>query len=210
MKKNDEQNGSRASGALIGTSVLAAIGASLCCIMPILWVLVGIGGIAANFSWLEPLRPYLVAFTLIALVYAWYRLLSVPSAKTCGPEESCHKESRSFIRSKTSMGIVTFFAIAMLTFPSYSFIFIQEAEEQDSGLKTKSARKTELQIEGMTCKGCERSVTRILEQEEGVLEATASYEEKSGIIQAASDTVSLDAIARRLEKESSYRVKETR
>jgi len=56
----------------IGAGMLAAIAASLCCITPVLAVLVGLGGIASTFSWLDPLRPYLIGFTVIILGYAFY------------------------------------------------------------------------------------------------------------------------------------------
>ena len=54
------------------TGILAAIGASLCCITPVLAVLAGSTGIASSFSWMEPFRPYLIALTVIVLAYAWW------------------------------------------------------------------------------------------------------------------------------------------
>ena len=49
---------------LIGTSVLTALAASICCITPVLAVLAGTTGLASTFSWIEPFRPYLIGFTV--------------------------------------------------------------------------------------------------------------------------------------------------
>ena len=57
----------------IGAGLVAAVAASLCCITPVLAILGGIGGIASTFSWLEPLRPYLMIFTTGLLRYAFYK-----------------------------------------------------------------------------------------------------------------------------------------
>lgn len=54
------------------TGVFAAIGASLCCITPVLAVLAGSTGLASSFSWMEPFRPYLIALTVLVLTYAWW------------------------------------------------------------------------------------------------------------------------------------------
>ena len=43
---------------LIGTGLLTAITASLCCITTVLALIAGTRGIASTFYWIEPLRPY--------------------------------------------------------------------------------------------------------------------------------------------------------
>ena len=40
------------------TGIIASLGASLCCITPVLAVLAGSAGLASTFSWLDPFRPY--------------------------------------------------------------------------------------------------------------------------------------------------------
>ncbi|MFN3695162.1 MAG: mercuric transporter MerT family protein, partial [Ignavibacterium sp.] len=53
--------------------IITALLASLCCITPVLAVLGGLSGIATTFSFLEPLRPYLIGLTVIVLGYAFYK-----------------------------------------------------------------------------------------------------------------------------------------
>jgi mercuric ion transport protein len=71
---------------LIG-GVLAALGASLCCIGPLVLVLLGVGGAwVGNLARLEPFRPYFLAAAALALYFAWRRLHS-PAA--CSPGAVC-------------------------------------------------------------------------------------------------------------------------
>ena len=69
------QPASTPTKSLAGTGLLAALAASLCCITPLLAIVGGLGGVASTFSWLEPLRPYLVALTVGVLGFAWYQQL---------------------------------------------------------------------------------------------------------------------------------------
>ncbi|MDZ7646572.1 MAG: hypothetical protein U5K54_05000 [Cytophagales bacterium] len=48
------------------------------CITPVLALISGVGGIAATFSWLEPVRPYLIGITTLVLGFAWYQELEAP------------------------------------------------------------------------------------------------------------------------------------
>ncbi|MCF8242533.1 MAG: hypothetical protein K9J16_14240 [Melioribacteraceae bacterium] len=58
------------------SAIVTAVLASLCCITPVLAVLAGLSGIASTFSFLDPLRPYFIAFTAIILGYAFYNAYS--------------------------------------------------------------------------------------------------------------------------------------
>ena len=78
---------------LIG-GVVAAITASLCCIGPLVLVMLGIGGTwIASLSALEPFRPYFLGVSLIFLFFARkkiYRpLTSTSGAEACAPESLC-------------------------------------------------------------------------------------------------------------------------
>jgi mercuric ion transport protein len=61
-------------------SALAAIGASLCCVAPLVLVTFGVGGAwLSTLTRLEPLRPVFVVLTLGLLVLAWPRLYRRPA-----------------------------------------------------------------------------------------------------------------------------------
>ena len=70
----------KSSGTFTGAGVFTAIAASLCCITPVIALLAGSSSIAANFSWIEPARPYLIGLSIAVLAFAWY--LKLKPAKT--------------------------------------------------------------------------------------------------------------------------------
>ncbi|MBI5277044.1 MAG: mercury transporter MerT [Burkholderiales bacterium] len=84
-------------GAL-AAGVLAAIGASVCCVGPLVLLTLGIGGAwVANLTSLEPVRPWLIAATLLFLGLAFRRLYLQP--QVCEPGAVCaepivHKRQR--------------------------------------------------------------------------------------------------------------------
>jgi mercuric ion transport protein len=74
-------------GALLA-GVLAAIGASVCCVGPLVLLVLGIGGAwIAHLTALEPMRPWLVGATLLFLGLAFRRLYFQP--QVCEPGEAC-------------------------------------------------------------------------------------------------------------------------
>lgn len=77
-----------ATGSLIG-GVLAAIGASVCCVVPLVLVSLGIGGAwVANLTALEPYRPLLLAAAAVAMILA-YRQIYRRQQTACAPGTAC-------------------------------------------------------------------------------------------------------------------------
>ena len=117
----------KSESKLIGTGLLTAITASLCCITPVLALVAGTSGIASTFSWIEPFRPYLIGLTILVLGFAWYQKLKPRKEIDC----ECETDNKpKFMQSKTFLGIVTAFAFVMLAFPYYSGIFYPNSEKQ--------------------------------------------------------------------------------
>jgi mercuric ion transport protein len=156
---------------LIGTSILTSIAASLCCIPPILALIAGTSGIASSFSWIEPFRPYLIAITLVVLVFAWYQKLK-PAKIDC----DCPSDEKvKFLQSKLFLALVSVFALVMLALPYYSKFFYpsdKNASEIDISTNTVSM---EFMISGMTCTSCEVHVSHKVSKLEGVFSTNVSY-----------------------------------
>lgn len=69
-------------------SVLAAVGASVCCVGPLVLLTLGIGGAwVSSLTALEPLRPWFIALTLLFLGLAFRRLYLQP--QVCEPGSAC-------------------------------------------------------------------------------------------------------------------------
>ena len=200
----------------IGAGLLAAVAASLCCITPVLAVLGGLGGIASTFSWLDPLRPYLIGFTAIVLGYAFFNAYKPkkegdlecacdPARPAGGDEESPAK--KNFLNSKAFLWVVTGVSVLMFAFPSYSHIFFPDTNNNTVVVNESNITEAKLFIEGMTCTGCEESVDYTLRNQEGVLSAVSSYETGIANVKYDKSKVKLKQLAQAIEDEVGYKVK---
>ena len=170
----------KSENKLIGAGLLTAITASLCCITPVLALIAGTSGIASTFSWIEPFRPYLIGLTILVLGFAWYQKLKPRKVIDCECETD---EKPKFIQSKKFLGIVTVFAIVMLTFPYYSGIFYPNTENQLIVVDKSDIKTTEFKISGMTCASCEEHVNHKVNKLNGIINSKASYENGNAIIE---------------------------
>lgn len=179
---------------LIGTSVLTAIAASICCITPVLAVLAGTTGFAATFSWIEPFRPYLIGFTVSVLAFAWYQKFKPKTKAEIDCE--CDDEKPKFINSKGFLFLITLFAGAMLVFPSYSPIFYSSPESSKEIVYVAQSDVKEIivTIEGMTCSGCEAHIESEVNKLDGILHVSADYEGANTIVKYDETKVDLQKI----------------
>ncbi|WP_460034686.1 mercuric transporter MerT family protein [Methylothermus subterraneus] len=68
--------------------VAAAVGASACCVLPLVLVSLGIGGAwVGSLTAMAPYRPIFLGLTLLFLGLAFYQLYLKPRA--CAPGEVC-------------------------------------------------------------------------------------------------------------------------
>ena len=182
MKTNDK---------LISTGLLAAFTASLCCITPLLAFIAGTSGLAATFSWIEPLRPYLIALTVFVLGFAWYLKLKPKKQLDC----NCEKEDKiPFTQSKMFLGTVTLFAVVMLAFPYYSGIFYPTTEKQIIIVDQSNIRKIEFTISGMTCASCGEHVNSEVNKLSGIISSEASYENRNAVVKFDDSKTNSDEI----------------
>ena len=170
----------KSENKLIGAGLLTAITASLCCITPVLALIAGTSSMASTFSWIEPFRPYLIGLIVLVLGFAWYQKLKPQKEIDCECETD---EKPKFIQSKTFLGIVTVFAILMLSFPYYSGIFYPNTEKQIIVVDKSDIKTTEFKISGMTCASCEEHVNHEVNKLNGIVISKASYENENAIIE---------------------------
>lgn len=97
--------------------IVAALASTLCCAGPLVAVALGLSGagLAATF---EPLRPYLVAGTVVALGYGFV-VARGEERKACEPGTLCASPIARR-RMKWTLWIATIIAIPLLTFPWWS------------------------------------------------------------------------------------------
>lgn len=107
---------------LIG-GVIAAIAASLCCVGPLVLVMLGIGGAwVANLAVLEPFRPYFLGAAVIALFFAGKQIYGAPAAATCTPGSLCAMPQTNRIY-KVLFWVVAALIVLAVIFPYLAPLF---------------------------------------------------------------------------------------
>ncbi len=164
---------------IIGSSLLASVLASLCCIAPLLALLGGATGAFAAFNWVELLRPYLIGLTVVLLAAAWYQRLK--PAKVTADCACKDEEKPSLVKSNKFLLMVSFMAILFLSFPYYADGFDREPAN-NSMRQTGFQQTVQLQVKGMTCAGCEAHVNQEVGKVPGVFGVSTSYKAGSATV----------------------------
>jgi copper chaperone CopZ len=196
----------KSSGTLSSASILSATAASLCCITPVVALLAGSSSIVANFSLIEPARPYLIALSIVVLAFAWYLKLKPSNANNmeCNCETS---KKTSFLQSKTFLTIVTAFAILIMTFPIYAKVFYPKPKVQAATLAAvDNKQQVKFIIQGMSCAACELEINHELSKVGGVIAYKTSYASKSSIVTFDKSKVDVKTINAAINK-TGYKVK---
>ena len=102
--------------ALVGAG-LATLGASVCCVVPLVLVLLGISGAwISTLTALDPLRPWFSAAAVLSLAVAFWMLYR-PAAQ-CGVDGSCI-EPGTLRRRRRWLWFATAIIALLLLFPYY-------------------------------------------------------------------------------------------
>jgi mercuric ion transport protein len=103
------------TATLLG-SLLGGFLASLCCIVPLVFVALGVSGAALAVRF-EPLRPYFLTITYGLLGGAFY-LTYRPASAVCEPGETCEPTARG--TGRVALWIATVVVLLTTAFPLYS------------------------------------------------------------------------------------------
>ncbi len=134
---------------LVG-SLVAGLLASACCIGPLLLGALGLGSLGFAAA-LAPLRPWLLALTVVLLTIGFYFAYRPLPADACAPSAACAKPAG---RAKQRIGlwIVTALALALATFPSWGARLSSPRESVTPGQSERAV--VVLDVQGMTCSAC--------------------------------------------------------
>lgn len=107
-------------GSLVA-GVLAAIGASVCCVGPLVLLALGIGGTwVGSLTAMEPYRPIFIGLTLVFLGLAFRKLYLVP--QVCTPGTLC-ADPRTIKWQRLTFWIVAVLLLGLLAVPSLAPLF---------------------------------------------------------------------------------------
>ncbi len=109
------------TGTSLVAGALAALGATACCLGPLLLVTLGVGGAwVSGLKAVEPFRPVFIGTAALFFGVAFYRLYIVP--RRCAPGEACAAHA-ILGRQRIAFWILAIAAAAMLLFPLYAHWF---------------------------------------------------------------------------------------
>ncbi len=109
------------TGAAIAGGLVAAFGASLCCVGPLLAVFVGVGGAGLSATF-EPLRPYLLALSAVLFVWGGIALYRRSETADCAPGAACRTSSGR--RSRPLFWAAVGAAAVLASFPWWSQLLV--------------------------------------------------------------------------------------
>jgi len=115
MNESREERFARAGMA---ASVLAAVGASVCCIGPVVAAMFGATSLAALVKY-EPLRPLFAVVTIGFLGVAFYMTYRRRPAEECAPDSICTTRGVDRV-NRFMLWIAAAVAVVVLTFPTWS------------------------------------------------------------------------------------------
>lgn len=103
-------------------AILAAIGASVCCVVPLLLLSLGISGaFISTLTSMQPARPFFIILTLVFIGLGYRKLFLIP--ENCEEGEAC---ASSEVNEKQRMifWIGSVLILLLLAFPWYAPIFM--------------------------------------------------------------------------------------
>lgn len=169
--------------SLTFASIVAASGASLCCIGPLVAATLGLGtfGAAGLF---ENLRPYLLGVTALLLGSAIFLRIRYQRKTACAGGE-CAPTSANGSMSTTLL-LTSIAAVALLAaVPQLSIAYGGRVGADSTAVAAKDGVGQAVaifKVEGMTCAACASGLKATLSREKGVLAAEVNYEKTTARI----------------------------
>lgn len=112
----DSDNASKGGRFLVAGGLLAALGASACCVLPFVVLTLGVGGAwMGNISWLAPYEKIFVGAAVLLIAAGFWRVYRRPAACAVG---ECAPPSNS--AAKIGLWIAALLVSAAIAFPYLS------------------------------------------------------------------------------------------
>ncbi len=134
--------------------------------------------------------------------HCFFSLLDIKKLKP--QKDCCINQKTNFMETKSFLTIVTILAISMLSFPSFSGNFYDNTPIEQSAITDSS--KVVLNIEGMTCGGCESQINGVLNKTEGVISCNASYKDASVTIIYDKEVTDSEGLSKIISKKTKFKV----
>lgn len=183
----------------LGSAIVAAIAASLCCILPVAAVVFGLGAFSIA-SIFESLRQYLLIIVFLALAFGFYQTYF--RSEKCVEGQAC--ATKPLVRfNQMILWMATVAVLAIAAFPYYTGYIVSaldrkpttaEINQPNAVIENQTENNVEtsvvesesqnrktvvIAVEGMTCEGCASHINIALKRIKGMISAEANYPEKN-------------------------------
>jgi len=200
--------------AFVGGAVVAGFLASLCCIGPLLFVVLGVGAFGAA-AYLESARPFLLGGSVLMLAFGFYWTY-IRRTEQCEPGEACATKP---INRMSRMGL-WIASVAVLVFAlmpyvagplaakiSHRNVGNEQLGKDTAAVATPRIKQVTFKVEGMTCASCETTIKLALERTPGVRRADVSYVRGAATVDYDYDKTTPDKLRDAINK-TGYKVTE--
>lgn len=184
-------------------AVVAGLIASLCCLGPLLFAMLGLGafGLAGIFA---AARPYLLVLAVLLLAFGFYRAY-FRREQACEPGEACATKRTSHI-GRVRLWIASVAVLAFALSPYYagriaaalvknpSAPAIRPTASATNEVATAATETVTIHVEGMDCVACEAPIRAALQQTPGVRNADVSYKRGDARVEFDPTQTSLEQI----------------
>jgi len=153
----------------------AAVGASICCVVPLALVALGIGGAwMGKLTAFEPFRPWFIALAVGLLAYAGYREYKTSRAVDCDCD----------MNAGTRRALLLLAVCCTAGLIATPFLIANQVTDADTNPVSTSSvafigdevKKVVLEIDRMTCASCTISIDKALNRLDGVKSAVITFE----------------------------------
>jgi len=167
----------------IGTALFSTVSLKLCCWGPLLLTgVAGVSGSSVYFSWLITLKPYLLIIAFLSLGYAFHQVYK-PKKADC----NCETDKKVLFKSKLYVWLVAVFVVLMTLNSYFPQMFYQSHQKEIIIVNQSNIDTIKLNIQGMTCTGCEENINHSVNKLDGILKINTSH--KKGISEIKYDTL---------------------
>src|SRR6266436_3757114 len=181
---SEPKESTRGGNGFLVAGILSALGASACCVGPLVLLTLGVSGAwIGSLTALEPYRPIFIGLTLLFLGFAFYRLYLV--RPSCSPESAC-ANPRILKRQRWGFWIVPVLVLGL----------IGAGVALPFTLFAGTLQTVTLDVQNMTCAVCPITVKKALERVPGVTNAKVDFDKKTASISFDPDKASPVALTK--------------
>ena len=177
----------------LGASAVSAIAASLCCIGPLVTVVLGLGGFAGA-SFFAKWRPVMLLVTFALLALGWYLTYRTPK-NACSEDDLCAAKPTGKW-NRVVLWLATAFVVGTALFPVFSAAIVRSAQptRAQPAIAPENLATLKVRIPTMDCEACAVSIQTKLQKQSGIQSAQVRFDTKEAVVQYDATKLSSQAI----------------